>query len=215
MICANSKKFCCEDISQIENYSLAKNDLSKTWHCHHRLETEVGYTVKELKELNLYYNRPANELIYLLPKDHVQLHKDYNKSVGQKSSWKYTLYHTEEYKQRMSAERKGNPKYKHKESTKRQMSISAIGKHKGEKHVKYMKICPLVLYSQYIVLNKSVQDCAELFNCSAALIYKRLKEYSLSLDKNYKYSWRTPNGNIIQMDIRNAKRYHPDWVLVA
>jgi len=39
MICLKSlKKFCCEDLSLIENYDLAISDTNQTWHCHHRLE---------------------------------------------------------------------------------------------------------------------------------------------------------------------------------
>ena len=33
------KKYCCEDISLIENYIEAVSDDSQVWHCHHRLET--------------------------------------------------------------------------------------------------------------------------------------------------------------------------------
>lgn len=32
------KKFCCEDISRIENYEEAINSL-EMWECHHRMQT--------------------------------------------------------------------------------------------------------------------------------------------------------------------------------
>ena len=37
MICEHyARKFCCEDISLIENYALAVADTTQTWDCHHR-----------------------------------------------------------------------------------------------------------------------------------------------------------------------------------
>lgn len=35
------KKYCCEDISLIENYEKAVNDKTQTWCCHHKLEIEL------------------------------------------------------------------------------------------------------------------------------------------------------------------------------
>lgn len=68
------KKFCCEDLSLIENYHLALADKNTTWHCHHRLEIELNKKQKELIDIGLYYNRPASELVFLTPKDHYQIH---------------------------------------------------------------------------------------------------------------------------------------------
>ena len=74
MICKGTvKSFCCEDISLIENYNKAINS-NEMWDCHHKLEIELNKSVKELKDLNLYLNRPANELIFLTRKEHVILH---------------------------------------------------------------------------------------------------------------------------------------------
>ena len=74
MICKGSvKSFCCEDISLIENYDKGINS-NEMWDCHHKLEIELNKSVKELKDLNLYLNRPANELIFLTRKEHVILH---------------------------------------------------------------------------------------------------------------------------------------------
>lgn len=71
--------YCKKDeIELIENYELAKSDNFKGWHCHHRLELHpdfsVRYTVYSLKKLNLYYNRPASELIFLTNKEHAKIH---------------------------------------------------------------------------------------------------------------------------------------------
>ena len=70
------KKFCCEDISLIENYNLAIADTTQTWECHHRGEVlPCGrFSRDDLKKFGLYFNRPAAELIFLTPFDHRQLH---------------------------------------------------------------------------------------------------------------------------------------------
>lgn len=88
--------YCCEDISNIENYELAivATDMRE---CHHRLETHnLDGTIKEnptscrdLMQANLYKKRPANELIFLSRKDHHNLHfkgKKRNVTWGDKIS---------------------------------------------------------------------------------------------------------------------------------
>lgn len=72
MISLNVKKFCCEDISNIENYDKAIADMTQIWHCHHRRETI--YTRDGLMQIKEYYNRPAMELIFLTPSEHMSLH---------------------------------------------------------------------------------------------------------------------------------------------
>lgn len=67
-------KYCCEDLSMIENYDKAINDKTKIWHCHHRKETDNNLSIKQLKDKDLYYNRPANELIFLTNADHTRIH---------------------------------------------------------------------------------------------------------------------------------------------
>jgi hypothetical protein len=78
------KKYCkFEDVQKIENYSEAINDKDNIWHCHHRLETHnsdgekrlVQLTPEELKALDMYYNRPPEELIFLTREMHVSVHK--------------------------------------------------------------------------------------------------------------------------------------------
>lgn len=71
--------FCVEtEWTLIENYELAKADNFKGWDCHHRLElhpdNSVRFTKKSLQDLNLYYNRPASELIFLTHADHTRIH---------------------------------------------------------------------------------------------------------------------------------------------
>ena len=75
-------KYCIDDITHIENYFKAKADGFKGWQCHHRLEThtsdgllrEVYLTASELIYLNMYYNRPAEELILMKTDEHRRLH---------------------------------------------------------------------------------------------------------------------------------------------
>lgn len=70
------KSYCKEDPSHIENYDKAIADKTQTWYCHHKLEIGNGYTntVDDLKLMNLYYNRPACELIFLTASEHQLLH---------------------------------------------------------------------------------------------------------------------------------------------
>jgi hypothetical protein len=68
--------------TQIENYAMARSENFKDWSRHHRFETHnsdgekrlVNITVEELKALDMYYNRPAEELIWLRNKEHSKLH---------------------------------------------------------------------------------------------------------------------------------------------
>ena len=73
-----SELYCCDNISLIENYELAINDNSQIWECHHRLEIQNGIFKSdvELKKENLYYKRPASELIFLTHSEHKKLHCD-------------------------------------------------------------------------------------------------------------------------------------------
>ena len=72
-----------EQIEQIENYEFAKKDNFDGWNIHHRLETHnsdgekrlVNISKTELIALDMYYNRPANELIFLTKSEHIKLHR--------------------------------------------------------------------------------------------------------------------------------------------
>ena len=110
-----ARKYCGEDISLIENYEQAKKDLIQTLDIHHRKEDD-GYSRQDLKDNGLYYNRPANELIFLTSKEHRSLHMK-----GKK--------HTEEARQKMSDAKKG---VHLSEETKRKMSDAKKGVHLSE-----------------------------------------------------------------------------------
>ena len=103
MIPRDAQRYCCEDLSNIENYELAKNDPTPNkWCIHHRDECKilpsgiiVIRTAKELIENDRYYNCPANELIFLTHSEHWKLHHkmgsiDYNKvAVNTKEAMKH------------------------------------------------------------------------------------------------------------------------------
>ena len=71
-------KYCKDDISIIENYDKAIADTTQVWHCHHRRES--NYPAASLIEIGEYYNRPAEELIFLTPNEHHRLHTLCNKN---------------------------------------------------------------------------------------------------------------------------------------
>lgn len=117
MIRKSIKLICCEDISLIDNYNEAINDKEKMWDCHHRLEIELNKTRSELIKLNLYYNRPATELIFLTRSEHKLLHKDL---LGKKFS--------EATKQKMREIRLGKAC---SDITKQRMRDAKLGKKRG------------------------------------------------------------------------------------
>lgn len=72
MVSDKVKLYCCEDISKIENYNKAITDTTQIYIIHHKLGIKNSRSF--LKKQNLYYNRPASELIFLTPSEHAQLH---------------------------------------------------------------------------------------------------------------------------------------------
>ena len=73
-----AKCYCSEDISLIENYQDAISDEEKMWDIHHRRECDENgktlFTKKQLKDMNLYLNRPASELVFVTRSMHSKLH---------------------------------------------------------------------------------------------------------------------------------------------
>ena len=114
-----AKKYCCDDLSLIENYDKAIND-NQIWHCHHRLEIHgnIKLSADELKYQDLYYDRPAYELIFLTRTEHMSLHNQNR---------------TEEHKHKISEANKANKNTKGKhwewtEESKKRQSILHTGK---------------------------------------------------------------------------------------
>ena len=131
-----------KDIENVENFEKAFTDNFVGWCCHHRLETHtsdgerrlVDITMEELKALDMYYNRPASELIFLTKSEHQILH-----TKGKPK--------TEESKKKLSATMKikyageNNPMYgKHfSEETRKKLSEAAKGKYSGKNNPMYGK----------------------------------------------------------------------------
>ena len=104
-------KYCCEDISKIENYELAKRDDFKGWVIHHRLElVETGAVVdstkQDLKARGIYYNRPAEELVYLTRSEHQKLHRTGKPGPNRGKHF------SEEHKRKLLESKKGKKYFK-------------------------------------------------------------------------------------------------------
>ena len=151
-------KYCKNDISQIENYDKAVADKTQVWHCHHRRETI--YSRSGLIEIGEYYNRPAEELIFLTPNEHHRLHnlgkpswnkgkhlsaetrKKMSEANKVKPSWIKGKHHSEESRKKISESMKGENNYwfgkHHSEETRKKMSESKKGKPKSAEARKKM-----------------------------------------------------------------------------
>ena len=133
---ANAKKYCCEDISLIENYYKAINDKTHMWNIHHKRGLE--YSKDELTARNEYEGRPAAELIFLTAREHRRLHfackkRKLSKEARQKMSDahkgnKYNLnrHLTDEIKEKI---RVANIGKKLSVETRKKLSENAKGRH--------------------------------------------------------------------------------------
>lgn len=65
------KKYCREPIENIKGYKEAV-ESEEMYDCHHI--NELTFSREELKKMNMYYNRPASELIIITRYDHRILH---------------------------------------------------------------------------------------------------------------------------------------------
>lgn len=66
-------RYCCEPIENINGYKEAVASPIK-YDCHH--VNEINHTVQELKDMGMYYNRPASELVFMTHSDHMRMHRD-------------------------------------------------------------------------------------------------------------------------------------------
>ena len=71
----------CKEYTQIENYDKAKADNFIGWSCHHKLEIHSDYknSMLDLIMMNLYYNRPPEELIFIKTTEHRIMHNKVRK----------------------------------------------------------------------------------------------------------------------------------------
>lgn len=113
----------CKDFKEIENYEEAVQS-TELYDLHHRKEIETlpdGTVVlrskKQLIDMNLYYHRNAEELIFLKRSEHRRLHK-----------------HLEESREKMSAAHIGK---KLSTETIAKISASKIGKCMGPDHPRW------------------------------------------------------------------------------
>ncbi len=116
----------CDDIENVENYEKAKADDFKGWACHHRLELVATGGVCDvcrqgLIDWNVYWHRPADELIFLTTKEHTLLHKP-NKGN----------HHSEETKKKISGALKGKKLGPCSEETRKRLSEVNKGKRLSE-----------------------------------------------------------------------------------
>lgn len=151
-------KYYSTDIENVENYEKAKADNFNGWELHHRLETHnsdgerrlVDITREELITLDMYYNRPANELIFLPIKEHVSLHmkgkkrgvmsEEHKKKISKankgKPTWIRGKHWSEEHKRKISESEKGKKRGPFSEEHKKHLSEA----HKGQRKGKHWKI---------------------------------------------------------------------------
>lgn len=204
MICEYTvKKYCCEDFSLIENYDKAMAD-SKTWHCHHRKETDEKISVKRLKAMGLYLKRPASELIFLPPEIHQRLDRqDY-------VPWNKGKKMSAEFCEKTSIRMKGNQINKgRKQSDEERDKRSKAQRKRFEKQEEHDKAS---------VTTKKLwesQEYREKQSLSQKGIKKPGTSEKLKNVQKQKYYWLTPNGETKIMNAAPVKRFHQDWVLIG
>ncbi len=119
--------FCREDASKIEGYDEAIKSEEK-YDCHHRLELHndgsLRFTSDSLMKLDLYYNRPACELVFISHSEHISLHTKARWESGQLTK-------------KSGIKRKGT-KWSHpmSEEAKKKLSLSKKGKKLSKEHKK-------------------------------------------------------------------------------
>lgn len=133
-------KCFCRTPETIENYDKAISS-NKKYDCHHRLETHFSdgterpihaqLSKEELIALDMYFDRPANELIFLTQAEHHSLHNKYNKGrklgpMSEETKAKISVAnkgkkHSEEWRAKISESMKER-KHKHSEETKAKMA---------------------------------------------------------------------------------------------
>lgn len=71
-----ARRYCSEDLSQIENYAEALADTARTWDVHHRAEVlPCGrFSMEDLKRHGLYWKVPASHLVFLTAEQHHRVH---------------------------------------------------------------------------------------------------------------------------------------------
>lgn len=154
------KLYCREDISLIENYEEAINSSEK-WECHHKLG--LNKSKQELISMNLYYDRPASELMFIKQGEHRALHNSILKLGNIPWNKGKTDIYSVETRNKMGAKKGSVPWMKgkhHSEEAKRKLSEAHNGltsPTKGKKYNRYkcltsdgqIKIMPINVIHRY------------------------------------------------------------------
>ena len=138
----------CKNYTKIENYAEAVKSPLR-YDLHHRREISENKSKSDLIAENLYYYRPATELIFLEHGEHVRLHnagKQYalGHHCSEETRQKMSEAHknmSEETRHKMSAAMKGdkNPMFGKPKSAETKQKLSAALK--GDKNPMFGKHC--------------------------------------------------------------------------
>ena len=137
----NRHYFCSEPLEQIENYQQALAEGFKGWCIHHRREIQLDGTrmsVQELKDQDLYFHRPASELVFMRCEEHTSLHhkgitfsEEHCQKIAETKRGKHL---SSEHRKKLSEAKRGenNPNFgKHHSEEHRQKIAEALS---GEHH---------------------------------------------------------------------------------
>lgn len=126
-----ARRYCYEP-EKIENYDKAVADKDHMWDCHHRLEIQGQFrnSVKLLKKCGMYWNQPAERLIFLLHDEHTRIHHKgkfmSEDAIQQLNSAREKRVFSEEWRKRISESKKGKSTWikgrHHSEETRRKIS---------------------------------------------------------------------------------------------
>lgn len=185
-ICKQTVKKFCKEFENIENYQEAVNSPEQ-WDCHHRLE-ETGLSRKDLIDKGMYYDRPADELIFLTHRDHTSLHSKgkfvSNETKKKMSDAQKGKIYSEETKKKISDAQKGENNHmwgKHHsiESRKKMSDVVKNSCRRGDKHPCYKFICPIKLTYMYCKQGKSIKQIAKELGYGIRTIDRHLKELNI------------------------------------
>ena len=143
------KSYCSEPLDKIEHYEEALAEDFKGWDIHHRREIQPDGTRvsrQELIDQNLYYGRPASELMFMRHGEHRMLHNIGNTYMkghkhSEESRQKNSLAHrgkqlSEETRKKLSEAKRGEKNQffgkHHTEESRHKNSLAHRGKHHTE-----------------------------------------------------------------------------------
>ena len=165
------KSYCSEPLDKIEHYEEASAEDFAGWCIHHRLEIQPDGTrvsAKELIDQNLYYGRPASELVFMRNGEHSYLHNK-DKVISAKTRQKIaearkgkaiSAEHRKKISEALSGE--NNPFFgKHLSAeTRQKMSEARKGRHKSaEARQKMSEAHKGKLWWNNGISNKCCREC--------------------------------------------------------